>query len=73
MGPLRKAVRTGDLHCKNENDILTFLNSSFSHDSTKIHYELASDKLNSVTGLALKTKDCSKEHIIVFFHMEPFR
>ena len=65
-GLLRKAVVTEDLHYENANDILTFLNSSFSH-STKMHYEHTSDEINSITSSAVKIKDCRKLHIIVFF------
>ena len=64
---MRKAVATKDLHYENANDIATFLNSSFSHNSTKMHYELTSDEINYVTGSTIKAKDCWKQHIIVFF------
>ena len=47
--PLKKAVVTEDFHCENANDILTFLNSSYSQGSKKMHYELTSDKINSIT------------------------
>ena len=32
-----------------------------------MHYELTTDEINCVTGSAIKTRDCRKEHIIVFF------
>lgn len=66
-GPLRKAVVTEDFHYDHANDILNYLNSFFSQDSTKKHYELTSDEIYSVPGSAIQIKDVRKQHIILFF------
>ena len=66
-GPLRKAVVTEDVFYDNANDILTYLNSQFSKDSTKMHYEINSEEINSVTSSAVIIKDVRKQHIIAFY------
>ena len=65
--PLRKAVVTEDVFYDNANDILTYLNSQFSKDSTKMHYEINSEEINSVTSSAVIIKDVRKQHIIAFY------
>ena len=65
-GPLRKAVVT-DLFYDHTNGILIYLNSQFSKDSTKMHFEITSEKINSVTSSAVIIKDVRKQHIIAFY------
>ena len=60
-GPLRKAVVTEDLLYYHANDIVTYLNSQFSKDSTKMHYEITSEEINSVTGSAVIIKDVREQ------------
>ena len=60
-GPLRKAVVTEDLLYDYANDILTYLNTQFSKDSTKMHYEITSEEINSVTSSAVIIKDVRKQ------------
>ena len=53
-GPLRKPVVTEDLFYDNANNILIYLNSQFSKGSTKMHYEITSEEINSVTSSDVK-------------------
>ena len=66
-GPLRKAVVTEDLFYDHANDILTYLNSQFSKDSMKMHYEITSEEINSVTSSTVIIKDVRKQCIIAFY------
>lgn len=66
-GPLRKAVVTEDLFYDNANDILIYLNSQFSRDSTKMHCKINSEEINSVISSAVMIKDVRKQHIIAFY------
>ena len=66
-GSLRKAIVTEDLFYDHANDSLTYLNSQFSEDSTKMHYKITSEEINSITSSAVIIKDVRKQHIIAFY------